>query len=39
MPRFVDDPMKRVGDIYSAVDYMTSLPYVDAAWCVRHLRR
>lgn len=31
MPRFVDDPMKRVGDIYSAVDYMTSLPYVDAA--------
>jgi uncharacterized protein len=30
MPRFVDDPMKRVGDIYSAVDYLTSLPYVDA---------
>jgi fermentation-respiration switch protein FrsA (DUF1100 family) len=29
MPRFVDDPMKRVGDIYSAVDYLTSLPYVD----------
>src|SRR5215216_3632607 len=31
MPRFVDDPMKRVGDIYSAVDYLTSLSYVDAA--------
>lgn len=30
MPRFVDDPMKRVVDIYSAVDYLTSLPYVDA---------
>jgi fermentation-respiration switch protein FrsA (DUF1100 family) len=30
MPRFLDDPMKRVGDIYSAVDYLTSLPYVDA---------
>jgi uncharacterized protein len=29
-PRFLDDPMKRVGDIYSAVDYLTSLPYVDA---------
>ena len=23
--------MKRVGDIYSAVDYLTSLPYVDAS--------
>ncbi|MFP2906737.1 alpha/beta hydrolase [Pyxidicoccus sp. 3LFB2] len=30
MPRFLDDPMKRVGDIYSAVDYLTSLRYVDA---------
>lgn len=30
MPRFLDDPMKRVGDFYSAVDYLTSLPYVDA---------
>ena len=29
MPRFVDDPMKRVVDFYSAVDYLTSLPYVD----------
>ena len=29
-PRFLDDPMKRVGDIYSAVDYLTSLSYVDA---------
>jgi fermentation-respiration switch protein FrsA (DUF1100 family) len=29
-PRFLDDPMKRVGDVYSAVDYLTSLPFVDA---------
>ena len=29
-PRFLDDPMRRVGDIYSAVDYLTSLSYVDA---------
>ena len=29
-PRFLDDPMKRVADIYSAIDYLTSLPYVDA---------
>jgi uncharacterized protein len=29
-PRFLDDPMKRVGDIYSAVDHLTSLSYVDA---------
>jgi uncharacterized protein len=28
-PRFHDDPMTRVGDIYSAVDYLTTLPYVD----------
>ena len=31
LPRFLDDPMKRVGDIYSAVDYLTTLPYVDNA--------
>ena len=30
MPRFIDDPMKRVVDFYSAVDYLTSLAYVDA---------
>ncbi len=30
MPRFLDDPMRRVGDIYSAVDYLTTLSYVDA---------
>lgn len=30
MPRFLDDPMKRVSDIFSAVDYLTSLRYVDA---------
>ena len=30
LPRFLDDPMKRVGDIYSAVDYLTTLPYVAA---------
>lgn len=29
-PRFLDDPMKRVGDIYSAVDYLTTLRYVNA---------
>jgi uncharacterized protein len=29
LPRYVDDPMKRVGDFYSAVDYLTTLPYVD----------
>jgi hypothetical protein len=29
LPRFMDDPMKRVVDFYSAVDYLTSLPYVD----------
>lgn len=28
-PRFVDDPMTRVVDFYSAVDFLTSLPYVD----------
>jgi fermentation-respiration switch protein FrsA (DUF1100 family) len=31
MPRFLDDPMRRVGDIYCAVDYMTTLSYVDHA--------
>ena len=30
LPRFLDDPMRRVGDIYSAVDYLTSLDFVDA---------
>lgn len=30
LPRYLDDPMRRVGDIYSAVDYLTSLDYVDA---------
>src|ERR1700684_1705020 len=29
-PHFLDDPMRRVGDIYSAVDYLTSLSFVDA---------
>lgn len=29
MPRFLDDPMRRVGDIFSAVDYLTTLVYVD----------
>ena len=29
-PRFLDNPMNRVGDIYSAVDYLVTLPYVDA---------
>jgi fermentation-respiration switch protein FrsA (DUF1100 family) len=29
-PHFLDDPMRRVGDIYSAVDYVTSLAFVDA---------
>lgn len=30
-PRFLDNPMNRVGDIFSAVDYLVTLPYVDAA--------
>lgn len=30
MPRFLDDPMRRVGDIFSAVDYLSTLSYVDA---------
>ena len=29
LPRFLDNPVNRVGDIYSAVDYLTTLPYVD----------
>ena len=29
-PHFLDDPMRRVGDIYSAVDYLTSLAFIDA---------
>lgn len=28
-PRFLDDPINRVGDIYSAVDYLATIPYVD----------
>jgi uncharacterized protein len=30
LPRFIDDPMKRVGDFYSAVDYLTTLSFVDS---------
>lgn len=30
LPRFLEDPAKRVEDIRSAVDYLTSLAYVDA---------
>lgn len=29
-PRFLDNPLNRVGDIYSAIDYLVTLPYVDA---------
>lgn len=29
-PRYLDLPMNRVGDIFSAVDYLTTLPFVDA---------
>ncbi len=29
LPRFLDNPMNRVGDIYSAADYLTTLDYVD----------
>ncbi len=29
-PRLLDDPMKRVADIFSAVDYLNTLAYVDA---------
>lgn len=31
MPRFIEDPAIRVSDIRFAVDYLQSLPYVDAA--------
>lgn len=31
LPRFLDNPLNRVGDIYSAVDYLVTLRYVDAA--------
>lgn len=31
LPRLLDDPMRRVADIYAAVDYLTSLRYVDDA--------
>lgn len=31
LPRYLDNPMNRVGDIYSAVDYLTTLTYVDDA--------
>jgi len=30
LPRFLDNPINRVGDIYSAVDYLVTLSYVDA---------
>lgn len=30
MPRLLDDPMRRVVDIYSAVDYLTALGFVDS---------
>src|SRR5262249_9958170 len=29
-PHFLDEPTNRVADVYSAVDYLTTLPYVDA---------
>lgn len=29
-PHFLDDPMMRVADVYAAVDYLTTLPFVDA---------
>ena len=29
-PRFLDDPMRRAADIYSAVDYLTTLAFVDS---------
>ena len=30
LPRLLDNPINRIGDIYSAVDYLVTLPYVDA---------
>ena len=29
-PHFLDEPMNRVADVYSAVDHLTTLPYVNA---------
>jgi len=29
-PRFLDDPMRRAADVYSAVDHLTTQPFVDA---------
>jgi len=29
-PRYLDEPMNRVADIYSAVDYLTTLSFVDS---------
>jgi fermentation-respiration switch protein FrsA (DUF1100 family) len=29
-PHFLDDPMRRAGDVFSAVDYLTTLTFVDA---------
>ena len=29
-PHFLDEPMNRVGDVWSAVDFVVTLPYVDA---------
>jgi fermentation-respiration switch protein FrsA (DUF1100 family) len=29
VPHFLDMPMNRVDDVYSAIDYVTTLPYVD----------
>ena len=29
IPRYLDDPMKRVADVYSAIDYLNTLDYVD----------
>ncbi|MFV3290414.1 alpha/beta hydrolase [Pseudomonas sp. NY11955] len=30
-PHFLDEPMNRVADVYSAVDYLTTLGFVDAS--------
>lgn len=29
-PHFLDEPMNRVADVYAAVDYLSTLPFVDA---------